>query len=485
MQASPPNSLSNAPEYTVSELSNALKRVVEGNFEHVKLRGEISGFKRAASGHLYMSLKDVDAVINAICWRGVSDRLAVPNPQDGMEVIVTGKISTYAGRSNYQIVIDSMELAGEGAILKMLEERKKKLEAEGLFDPARKKPLPFLPTKIGVITSPTGAVIHDIQTTLERRFPRPLMLAGVNVQGDTAARAIANAIRGFSNLPESDRPDVLIIARGGGSLEDLLPFSEESVVRAVAACPIPTISSVGHETDTMLIDYAADRRAPTPTAAAEMSVPVRDELLVYTQQQSVRLMNGLHRFLSQLKDAVTGLGRGLVHPGTHLMNLAQRVDDLAGRTNIAMATKLERGRDRLPQLPRPTELIHQKEARLERLTTRLSTLTERLIERADTQLSTTAKLLESYSYKKVLARGFALVRDTAGTPLLSAAAAQDARNLTLTFADGDVAATAGEGSQITPIKKKAQADGKTKKPAPKSSAAKPNKTDNNPQEELF
>jgi len=279
----------NLPEYSVSELSRALKRTVEAAYSYVRVRGEISGFKRAASGHLYMTLKDADAVLDAVCWRGVAGRLAIA-PEDGIEVIASGKLTTYPGRSKYQIVIDSLELAGEGALLKMLEDRRRKLAAEGLFDEARKRELPFLPDVIGVVTSPTGAVIRDILHRLDDRFPRRVLLAPVLVQGENAAAQVAAAIEGFNRLPPDGpipRPDVLIVARGGGSLEDLWAFNEEIVVRAAAASEIPLISAVGHETDTTLIDFAADRRAPTPTAAAEIAVPVRAELAATVMDASV------------------------------------------------------------------------------------------------------------------------------------------------------------------------------------------------------
>jgi len=275
-----PDLAGNLPEYSVSELSQALKRTVEDTYPYVRVRGEISGFKRAASGHLYLALKDESAVLDGVCWRGVAGRLGI-RPEDGMEVVCTGKLTTYPGRSKYQIVIEAMELAGEGALLKLLEDRRKKLAAEGLFDEARKKPLPFLPDVIGVVTSPTGAVIRDILHRLNDRFPRHVLLWPVLVQGEGAAAQIAAAIEGFNRIAPGGRvprPDVLIVARGGGSLEDLWAFNEEIVVRAAAGSVIPLISAVGHETDTTLIDYASDRRAPTPTAASEMALPVRADL---------------------------------------------------------------------------------------------------------------------------------------------------------------------------------------------------------------
>ncbi|HSK41782.1 MAG TPA: exodeoxyribonuclease VII large subunit, partial [Arenibaculum sp.] len=281
--SSGPRTGSNLPEVTVGELSRRLKRTIEETFGYVRVRGEISQPKRHGSGHVYLRLKDEAAVIEAVCWKGTAARLSV-RPEEGLEVVCTGRLTTYPGRSQYQLVIETMELAGEGALLKMLEERKRRLAAEGLFDPGRKKPLPFLPDVIGVVTSPTGAVIRDILHRLADRFPRHVLIWPVAVQGEAAASQVAAAIEGFNRLPEAGagpvpRPDLLIVARGGGSLEDLMPFNEEVVVRAAAASRIPLISAVGHETDTTLIDYAADRRAPTPSAAAEMAVPVRVEIL--------------------------------------------------------------------------------------------------------------------------------------------------------------------------------------------------------------
>src|SRR5215207_3885102 len=286
---------SNQPEYTVSELSLALKRSIEDGFGFVRVRGEISGFKRHGSGHCYFALKDADAVLDAVCWRMTAIRLGL-KPEDGMEVVCSGRLTTYPGRSKYQLVVDRIELAGVGALLKLLDERRQRLAAEGLFDPERKKKLPFLPEVIGIVTSPTGAVIRDILHRLADRFPRRVLLWPVAVQGEGAAAQVAAAIDGFNRLPAGapgehhvPRPDLIIVARGGGSLEDLMAFNEEIVVRAAAACPIPVISAVGHETDTTLIDFAADRRAPTPTAAAEMAVPQRTDLLADLAQQGARL----------------------------------------------------------------------------------------------------------------------------------------------------------------------------------------------------
>src|SRR2546429_3666181 len=294
----------NLPEYTVSELSQALKRSVEENFSHVGVRGEISGYKRHSSGHCYFALKDAEAVLDAVCWRQTAIRLPI-RPEDGMEVVCTGRLTTYPGRSKYQLVVDSIALAGIGALLRILEERRQRLAAEGLFAAERKKTLPFLPEIIGIVTTPTGAVIRDILHRLADRFPRRVLIWPVAVQGESAAAQIAAAIDGFNRIAPGGqgansvpRPDLIIVARGGGSLEDLMAFNEEIVVRAAAGSAIPLISAVGHETDTTLIDHASHRRAPTPTAAAEMAVPVRLDLIGELNTKTGRLTGGLSRLFT-------------------------------------------------------------------------------------------------------------------------------------------------------------------------------------------
>ena len=325
---------SNRPILTVGELSQALKRVVEGEFAWVSVRGEVSGFKRAASCHLYFALKDADAVLDAVCWRGVAGRLGIA-PEDGLEVVATGKISTYPGRSRYQIVVERLELSGAGALLALLEARKKALADEGLFDEARKRALPYLPAEtIGVVTSPTGAVIRDILHRIEERFPRRVLVWPVLVQGTGAAEQIAAAIAGFNRLDPGapvPRPDVLIVARGGGSLEDLWAFNEEAVVRAAAASNILLISAVGHETDVTLIDLASDRRAPTPTAAAEMAVPVRADLMERTHTLEHRLGASFRRLIAERRARIEGLGRGLPAARDRLQTASQRLDDWSER----------------------------------------------------------------------------------------------------------------------------------------------------------
>ena len=321
----------NAAALSVSEISAALKRAVEDRFGFVRVRGELSGVKRAASGHLYLSLKDDVARLDAVMWRGTVGRLAF-QPEDGLEVIATGKLTTYPGRSNYQMVVERMEVAGEGALLALLARTKARLEAEGLFDPARKKPLPFLPRVIGVVTSPTGAVIRDILHRLADRFPTRVLVWPVLVQGQGAAEQVAAAVRGFAAIAPGGavpRPDLVIVARGGGSIEDLWAFNEEAVVRAVADCPIPVISAVGHETDTTLVDFAADRRAPTPTAAAEMAVPVREELRGQLAELGLRQRRAVVRPLNLGRERLAARAERLPAPQALLSPYAQRLD-LAG-----------------------------------------------------------------------------------------------------------------------------------------------------------
>jgi exodeoxyribonuclease VII large subunit len=401
----------NAAPLSVGELSARLKRVVEQGFGHVRVRGEISGFKRAASGHLYFGLKDVDARIDGIIWKGSAARLAFV-PEDGLDVIATGKLTTYPGRSSYQIVVDSLELAGEGALLALLEKTKARLAAEGLFAAERKQALPRLPRVIGVVTSPTGAVIRDILHRLADRFPVQVLVWPVLVQGDAAAGQIAAAIRGFNALQPGGavpRPDLLIVARGGGSIEDLWAFNEEIVVRAVADCAIPLISAVGHETDTTLIDYAADRRAPTPTAAAEMAVPVRADLLAVAVDLAARASAAWAQRRAQLRDRLDISADRLPPLDRLLQPQRQRLDDWADRLPRAVAWRIERARG-----------AWQQTATL----LRPAMLPDRL---GRERLSLVA-----------LARGYAIVSRSSGELVTSAVTARAADTLSLAFADGEV-----------------------------------------------
>ncbi len=482
--AGPDDTGSNEPPvYSVGELSSALKRIVEDTFGYVRVRGEVSGFKRAASGHLYMVLKDADANMDAVCWRGTAGKLDI-EPEDGLEVIATGRLTTYAARSKYQLVIERLEIAGEGALLKMIEERRKRLAAEGLFDDERKQPLPYLPEIIGVVTSPTGAVFRDILHRLNDRFPRRVLLWPVLVQGTKAAEQVSAAIIGFNELAvggEVPRPDLLIVARGGGSLEDLMAFNEENVVRAVAASAIPLISAIGHETDTTLIDFAADRRAPTPTAAAELAVPVRAELLAQVADDGARLFGAMTRQLSGLKQHVTGLARGLPEPRRLLEAAMQRSDDWGERLAPAMA-RLVAGRRQLVgeaarQLVRPGDYVARKRQDLDVVLQRGERLPRlgRAIFRTRAQyLENVGKLLESYSYKGVLERGFVVVRDGAGAPVTAADMLSPGDDISLAFKDDGraeaVVSTVATGGGTPPAKKKSTA---RKKPTAKRAAAPP------------
>lgn len=436
----------NAPPLSVSELSGMLKRTVEDRFGHVRLRGEISGFKRAASGHLYLALKDDNAVIDGVMWKGGAQRLAFA-PRDGVEVIATGKLTTYPGRSKYQIVIDRMELAGEGALMALLEKLKKQLAAEGLFAAERKRPLPFMPRVIGVVTSPTGAVIRDILHRLADRCPTQVLLWPVLVQGEGAAQQVARAVRGFSAMDGGGplpRPDLVIVARGGGSIEDLWAFNEEAVVRAVADCSIPIISAVGHETDTTLCDFAADRRAPTPTAAAEMAVPVRADLLAMLTEQGLRMGRSVRRGVVQARERLDMQARLMPAPDMLLAPQRQRLDDASARLDHGLRHRLAAARAALADSAgalRPALLRAQTARaaeRLDRARLRPELLTRRLGE-SQVALDRMARLFASLDPDRPLQRGFARVM-AGGRLVRTTQAALSAGRVTLRFADGAVAA---------------------------------------------
>ncbi|MBO9574232.1 MAG: exodeoxyribonuclease VII large subunit [Sphingobium sp.] len=442
----------NLAALTVSELSNQLKRTVEDRFGHVRVRGEISGFKRAASGHVYLALKDDAALIDGVMWKGTAGRLAFA-AQDGVEVVATGKLTIYPGRSKYQIVIESMELAGEGALMQLFERLKAKLAAEGLFDHTKRRPIPMLPKVIGVVTSPTGAVIRDILHRLADRFPSQVIVWPVLVQGEGAAAQVANAVRGFGTLQPGGpipRPDVLIVARGGGSIEDLWAFNEEIVVRAVADSPIPVISAVGHETDTTLCDFAADLRAPTPTAAAEMAVPVRAELLAQVGELQARMGRCVQRGMERARERLEAQHRLLPRPDTLLGPARQRADDLADRLRRGLSHRLAVARHELADVSgalRPSLLRAQVERGRERLArVRLDpALVERRLAEAKGQLAALWRLAQSLDPDAPLSRGFARVM--AGDHLVrSSAEARAAGQVTLKFSDGEIGAAIGPGT---------------------------------------
>ena len=430
----------NSPALSVGELAGSLKQVIEGAFGRVRVRGEISGFKRHSSGHCYFSLKDEAACIDAVIWRGSANALAF-RPEDGAEVIATGKMTTYAGRSKYQLVIDRLELAGEGALMALLERRRKALAAEGLFDDTRKRKLPFLPRVIGVVTSPTGAVIRDILHRLEDRCPTHVIVWPVPVQGEGAAAKVAAAIRGFAEIDGTagvPRPDLLIVARGGGSIEDLWAFNEEEVVRAAAQSPIPLISAVGHETDTTLIDHAADRRAPTPTAAAEMAVPVRAELFAFVDELARRAQHCLSRMADRARERFELTVCRWPRAESLFSPAAQRLDEIGDRLPRALASRAGDARANLnavaPRL-RP-QLLGD---RVDRLSDKLQSLW---------------KMAELVHPDRPLKRGFVRVTDRAGNTLAKAADALAARLLTLHFGDGKVEASTGDAAHAVERKRR-------------------------------
>jgi len=426
----------NSPPLTVGELAGSVKRVIEDAFGRVRVRGEISGFKRHSSGHCYFSLKDESACVDAVIWRSSAGALAF-RPEDGADVIATGKMTTYPGRSKYQLVIERLELAGEGALMALLERRRKALAAEGLFDAARKRGLPFLPRLIGVVTSPTGAVIRDILHRLEDRCPTQVLLWPVPVQGEGAASKIAAAIRGFAALER--KPDILIVARGGGSIEDLWAFNEEEVVRAAAESPIPLISAVGHETDTTLIDHAADLRAPTPTAAAELAVPVRSELLAGLNDLARRAQHCLARKSDQARERLELTICRWPEPQALFAPAAQRVDEIGDRLPRALASRATHARAELNEVgPR----------------LRSELLSDRVM-RASEKLFALWRLAELAHPDQPLQRGFVRVTNRAGVTLTKAADAIETRLLSLHFRDGTVEAVAGSApSQPQPIERK-------------------------------
>lgn len=491
---------SNTPEFTVSEISGAIKRTLEGEFGRVRVRGEITELKAYPSGHIYMALKDEGAKIRAIIWRFAVPRLTL-KPENGVEVIATGKVSAYGERSDYQLIIDRLDYAGEGALLARVEALRKKLGAEGLFDDARKRPLPRLPRVIGVVSSEKGAVIQDIRTTVARRFPSHILLWPVPVQGQGAAEQIAAAIEGFSRLPPHlPRPDVIIVARGGGSLEDLMAFNEEIVVRAAANCPIPLISAVGHETDTTLIDFAADRRAPTPTAAAELAVPARAELMAMLDQTSARLLScgqatlnharlRLSRVEARMPDlpglvgaarqrlddraerltlapvallhrkraALDAIAPRLPHPRETLAGHRHALSQLETRATGALHRLTQQGHTRLARIPDPAaalrRMVDQRQARLARLPDLGTGMAARLRE-ARLHLTGLGARLEGASYQGVLARGFALVRTEEGHPVTAAAAVAPGARLSIALHDGTLNATADGAAPPSPKRAK-------------------------------
>ncbi|WP_428491513.1 exodeoxyribonuclease VII large subunit [Rhodopila sp.] len=491
-----PAPVSNMPEYSVSEISGAVKRTLETTFGRIRVRGELTEVKRYPSGHIYLSLKDEGAKISGVVWKTTVPRLGMM-PENGIEVIATGRISAYGERSSYQLIIERMEYAGVGALLARIEMIRQRLAAEGLFDAVRKSAIPRLPGIIGVVSSERGAVIQDIRTTIARRFPRRILLWPVPVQGEGSAERIAAAIAGFDAMTaagDPPRPDVLIVARGGGSLEDLMAFNEEIVVRAVAACSIPLISAVGHETDTTLIDHVSDRRAPTPTAAAEMAIPARSDLVADLTHQASRLVSGLNRLAQESRLRLNRAERGIPDLPALLGSARQRLDDRVDRALLALPTLVAHRRVVLTsterRLPDPRQLttaareaVRDRGLRLRlsapnllagrrsglqlasqrlaggvhRALTTLRAHADRTIARlseaplraslreARAHLSGLGPRLEAASPLALLRRGYVLVTNPAGLPITSAASVKPGGRLRLTFGDGEVDAVAQGG----------------------------------------
>jgi len=452
----------NAPEFSVSEISGAVKRMIEGEFSHVRIRGEIGRVKKYSSGHIYYDLKDAGAVLNAVTWKGQASKLTV-QPEEGMEVIAVGKLTSYPMQSKYQMNVTQLRVAGVGALMAMLEKRKKALAAEGLFDQDRKQPIPYLPEVIGVVTSPSGAVIRDILHRLRDRFPRKVIIWPVAVQGDGCAPQVTAAIEGFNALTPGGavpRPDLIIVARGGGSIEDLWGFNEESVVRAAAASVIPLISAVGHETDTTLIDYASDHRAPTPTAAAERAVPVRAELVAWLagmEQRRVRaLVSGIERRQQRLKD----VSRALPNLQDIVAMKAQRLDMVSARLPRALQAMVQNKRVGLVKASsalRPISLrqnIEQKQRVLEGVSSQFQTAAMRQVERLRDRLTALDRLRETLGYKATLERGYAVVRDGSGKVVSDLKTAKSSDALEIEFKDGLIKTGAGTLSKTARSKPK-------------------------------
>lgn len=436
----------NAPEYSVSELSGALKRMIEGEFSHVRIRGEVGRVARPPSGHLYFDLKDDKSVIASVTWKGQAAKLAT-QPEEGLEVVATGKITTFAGQSRYQMIVSEMAVAGVGALMAQLEKRKKALAAEGLFDASRKRDIPYLPEVIGVVTSPSGAVIRDILHRLRDRFPRKVIIWPVAVQGEKCAPDVTAAIEGFNQMTPGGampRPDLIIVARGGGSIEDLWGFNEESVVRAAAASDIPLISAVGHETDTTLIDYASDLRAPTPTAAAEHAVPVRADLMGWLSSMEERRVRSLSSGIESKRQRLRDLGRALPNPAEMVAMQGQRLDMLGDRLPRALTAAAVAKRTRLMQASaglRPQALstqVTQKKDVLDRLFKNLNTNAKTSMDRLRGQLDGLERIRQTLGYEATLKRGYAVVRDQAGQVVMTANAAKGAKSLEIEFQDGKV-----------------------------------------------
>jgi exodeoxyribonuclease VII large subunit len=472
----------NSPEFSVTELSGAIKRVIEGEFSHVRIKGEVGRVSRPRSGHIYLDLKDDKSVINGVIWKGVAGRLQT-QPEEGMEVVATGRVTTFGGQSKYQIVIEDIKPAGMGALMALLEKRKTMLSAEGLFEESRKRPLPYLPEVIGVVTSPSGAVIRDILHRLRDRFPRKVLIWPVAVQGAKCAPEVVRAIEGFNALKiggAMPRPDLLIVARGGGSVEDLWGFNEEIVARAAADSQIPLISAVGHETDTTLIDFVSDKRAPTPTAAAELAVPVRIELMAWLDQQSARMTTSLSGGLQRRSQRLRDLSRALPRLETLLDGPRQRLDTTGARLGPALMSGVQRRKVRLSEAAgglRPAamqRMIGNERRRLDALSARMGPALERCVSidqrrqavsamaqrvadagqqrvnAARNKIEAMDRLRLTLGYEATLSRGYAVVRGD-GDVVTTKKAAGKAQELEIQFADGRIVV----GGKVVPARKAA------------------------------
>ena len=435
------NTNTNNPVYSVSEFSHVIKKLVETNFSYVRIRGEISRPSFPGSGHVYFTLKDTDGTIAAIIWKYTLPRLSI-KPEEGIEVICTGKVTTFAGQSKYQIIVESMEVAGEGALLKMLEDRRKKLLKEGLFNQEIKKPIPYLPKIIGVITSPSGAVIKDILHRLSDRFPSHVYLWPVAVQGEGSAKQISNAIDKFNQFTDETtikKPDLLIVARGGGSLEDLWSFNEEIVVRSVFKSSIPVISAVGHETDTTLIDFVSDLRAPTPSAAAEKAVPVRNELIARIDELNFRFKTSFNNKLNNNKDRLNSLIKLLGKPDQIFDNKTQKLDfiyrDFENLFKDIFVEKKNKITQHAQRLMPPKVLISNLVSKQQLLETKFQNYLQNIINRKEVKLNSLDKLLEASSFNRVLDRGFSLVMNNKGKPIKLSSEAPKNANVKIKFSD--------------------------------------------------
>ncbi len=484
----------NAPEFSVSELSGAIKRMIEGEFSHVRIKGEIGRVSFPRSGHVYLDLKDDRSVIAAVMWKGVAARVAT-RPEEGMEVVATGRLTTFPGQSKYQLVVEDLKPAGVGALMAMLEKRKAMLQAEGLFAQERKKPLPYLPEIIGVVTSPSGAVIRDILHRLRDRFPRKVLVWPVAVQGEQCAPQVANAIEGFNRMTPGGampRPDLIIVARGGGSIEDLWGFNEEAVARAAASSDIPLISAVGHETDTTLIDFVSDKRAPTPTAAAELAVPVRLEIAGWVEEQGARMTRGIGQALSLRGQRVRDLARAMPKADALLQTPRQRLDAAgdalpralqAGVQSRRVVLSEKSGSLRSSTLLRMIEIrrqtfgrhadrltpvglsrdIERRRERVTELSRRLADAGKRQVQGLKDRLAATDRMRETLSYQATLERGYAVVRGD-GALVKTAEQAGKASAIEIEFADGRLKVGEGQSSALAAPEKKAVTKPKPKKP---------------------